>query len=367
MKRYDSFEAFYADPPARDKVAVYKADYQAPFRLSGYVPSSQERVIEATLRGQHEFKTYVKNETLDFRFEFMDMNRDEGADFVAVTLFDERGQPVAEARTRDDGDARGDAMASEMRQVELQVPGLSEGVYKIVMNASRDIFFRKIKTTQSKIVFLNRLYLGDEIAYRAQTRSVELWTASKQIRAQTRHAEGVQDLTRGERTFSVSEPYETYTFETDGKFAPIVIPKGDVEIYVDSPLSFFNDQYFQPDPLIVRPSVDFEQQGIEYVLTSYKTPNKTGDWLVQTVEFETAPLVFEKKSWKFIFSLPTIRERNGEMLIKEMNLTMIRPPFSWDELWKLWRERIRWDEFFSRGLTDGPRKIRPIDLSHLSP
>lgn len=338
QKRYETIEAFYADPPARENVAVYKADYQVPFRLAGYAPSGIEQSIDVTLRGKHELKTYIKQETLDVRFFYMDMNRDEGADPVVVTVFDERGQPVAEARAEDDGRTRGDAIPSHVRTLELRVPGLAEGVYKIVMNASRDIFFRTLKTTQSKLIFLHSIYLGDEIAYREDPRPVEFWSASKRVRAQTRHAEGVQNLTRGQELFSVAEPYKMYTFETNGSLDATRVPKGDLELYVDGPLAFSKAQYFQPDPMVVRPYVDLEAQGIEYVLTSYQSPKEKDGWLVQTIESETSPLVFEKKSWKFTFSTPEIRERGGEVRIKEINTTFTREPFVWSDVWN-WIKR----------------------------
>ncbi len=333
-KTYDSLEAFYASPPPRGNVALYKANYQAPFRLVGYEPTLKSQTFEISLRGKHELKTYIKNETLDFRFEYMDMNRDEGADPITITLFNEQNQPVADARMQDDERTQGDRIPSSMKEVRLQVPGLTEGVYKVVMNSSRDIFFRKIYTTQRKVVFLHSVFLGDEIAYRAEPKTTRVWSSSPQLRMQTRHASGVQDVRVGQTVVHVTEPYEFYTVETDGGVFAVNVPKGDVEIFFDGPLALSRDAYFEPDPIALRPYVNVEEQGIEYILTSYVPPRTQDGWLVQTLEFDASNLVFDKASWKFTFSTPDIRQRGGEVLIKSINTTWTREPFAWEDLWK---------------------------------
>lgn len=336
-KRYDSIDAFFADPPARENVAVYRADYGVPFRLPGYTPSPQPQTLDLSLRGRHELKTYLKNETLDLRVEYMDMNRDEGADPVTVTVFNERGEPVVDARAQDDGDTRAQAIASPMKELRVTTQGLPEGVYKLVWNASRDIFVRKIHTTQQKLVFVGGVYLGDEVAYRAEPHETQAWTASKRIRAQTRHASGVQTLTREGETYDVASPYEMYTFKTDGELRPIHVPQGDIELWFDGPLSFTREQYFQPDPHVIRPYTDIPGQGIEYILTSYQSPRAVGDWLVQTVSFDTAPLSFEKKAWKFTFSVPDITEQDGTFTVDRINMRWHRKPFAWGDVLELLR------------------------------
>ena len=97
-KTYGSIKDFFANPPSRDDVAVYRTNLDIPYRQDDYQPTSATQTIDVSLRGHHEFKTYIKDETLFFTFSYMDMNRDEGEDVVQVTIFNENGQPVAEAR-----------------------------------------------------------------------------------------------------------------------------------------------------------------------------------------------------------------------------------------------------------------------------
>jgi len=321
---YDSIDDFLANPPKRESVAVYKADYPAPLRLTDYRPSPTLQTISVSFRGAHEMKTYVKDETLSFEFEYMDMNRDEGSDPVVAIVFDEKGKPVADARAEDDGNSKRDAVPSTMKKLVLSVPGLSEGVYKIVLNASRDIFFRKVQTTQNKLVFLNMVYIGDEIGYRETTKTTSFWTASQRLQMQTRHAEGVQDVKINNKVSSVSQPYEMFTFQVDTGLKMVEIPKGDIEVFVDSPIAFSTSQYFAPDTIAIRAYTEIENSGIEYIFTTYVSPRQEGEWLVQTVEFDSEPLILEKDSWKFTFSTPLIEALGGKVIVKEINMKWIK-------------------------------------------
>lgn len=319
-KNYKTFDEFVSNPPKRDQIAVYKADYPVPLRLPNYQPTSVKQTIDVSLRGNHELKTYIKNETLSFEFEYMDMNRDDGFDPVVAIVFDEQNRPVTDARMPDDENNKRDAVPSQMQKLSLEIPELPEGVYKIVLNASRDIFFRKIHTTQNKLVFLNMVYIGDEIGYRETARPTKIWTASQRFQMQTRHAEGVQDVLIGGKKESVGKPYEMYTFQTESGLKDVQIAKGDIEIFVDGVIAFDRLQFFVPDPTAIRPYTEIENSEIEYILTSYIPPRQEGDWLVQTLEFDSEPLVLEKDSWKFTFSTPLIEELKGEVIVKQIDM-----------------------------------------------
>ncbi|MBI5370098.1 hypothetical protein HZA85_02845 [Candidatus Uhrbacteria bacterium] len=333
-KIYPSLEAFFANPPSRDRVGVYRADFLVPYRLAGYIASSAEQTIDASLRGTHEMKTYIKNETLDFTFSYMDMNRDEGADPVTITVFNEHGEPVADVRANDDGNMRSDAQSSSLTTLKMNAPGLSEGVYKLVLSASRDIFFRRITTTQQKVVFVRGMYLGDEIGYREPPKSVQIWTASPRLQGQTRHGAGVQNITFGKQVFSLSTPYHLFTFETPGTFSPMTFPKGDVEVFFDGPAAFSASAYFEPDPVAIRSYTQPAKQGIAFILTSYEPPRQQNGWFVQTVDFDTAKLAFNASSWKFAFSLPDIKAFGAKLVVKQINATFTRKPFAWEDLWR---------------------------------
>jgi hypothetical protein len=323
-KTYDSIEAFFSSPPSRDQVAVYRTDFDVPYRLADYQPTTVTQTIDVSLRGHHEFKTYIQDETLFFTFSYMDMNRDEGEDIVQVTVFNQDGQPVAEARAADDRNASHDAVVDQgLKTLVLSAYGLPEGVYKVVMNTTRDVFFRKIVTSQQKIVFLNTVFLGDEIGYREPSRGATLYTEAKRLRFQTRHAEGVQSVTATGQTLEIAEPYEWYTLTfPEGGLESMVVPSGDVEIVTEGKFAFSSSQYFNPDPVALNAYSTLEQLGVDYVLARYQSPRREGNWLVATVPFVVRDLYEEDQTWKFSFSTPLIAELDASLLIHRIDTTL---------------------------------------------
>lgn len=318
---YDSLEEFFSQPPSSDEVAVYRTSFAVQYRIDGYQATSETQTIDVSLRGHHEFKTYIKDEPLSFLFSYMDMNRDEGEDVVQITVFNELGQPVAEARSADDGNTSDDAVVDQgIKELALASYGLSEGVYKVVMNTTRDVFFRTIQTPQQKVVFLNALFIGDDVGYREAGKGATFYTEAKRLRLQTRHAEGIQTLTAGNQTLEIAQPYEWYTltFPNDGIEA-MTLPTGDVEVVTEGKFAFSQSQYFNPDPVSLNAYTTIEQLGVDYVLARYQSPRQEGDWFVATVPFVAWDLLEEDQTWKFSFSTPLIDELDAEFLVHRID------------------------------------------------
>lgn len=322
---YDSIDDFLAKPPPRDRVAVYRESFDVPYRLDGYQPTTSTQTIDVSVRGHHEFKTYIRDETLSFVFDYMDMNRDEGADVVRATVFNETGQPVAEARADDDGNTGDDAVADQgLKRLALAAPALPEGVYKVVLDTTRDVFFRRITTPQQKIVFLNTIFIGDEVGYAEPWKGATLYTQAKRVRFQTRHAQGVQTLTAGDQVLDIAQPYEWYTLTlVDDGLASITVPIGDVEIVTEGKFAFSPSQYFNPDPVSLNAYTQIERLGVDYVLARYQSPRQEGDWLIATVPFVAWDLYEEDRTWKFSFSTPLIDELDAELLIHRIDTRLI--------------------------------------------
>jgi hypothetical protein len=328
-KTYESIDAFLADPPPRYKIATYHHTLSEPYRIAGYHPSGESRTIDVSLRGFHEFYTYIKDETLLFDFRFMDMNRKNGLDPVSIVVLNEQGSAVAEARVQDDGNISDDARPSVMRQALLEVPGLPEGVYKIHMRAERDIFFRTITTTQQKMTFLNNVYLGDEVAYREPSNPVRFWTEAKQLRFATQHADAMQEIRVGGAIVRVLEPYLEYRYAVpEAGVVQVDAPEGDAIVYADGHIAFSPEQFFNPDPVRLAASTDLDRLDVDYIIAEYAPPRREGNWFVQTVSFDATLLAKEEGTWKFAISVPGIEDIQGELLLGSLNMKFFRQPLT---------------------------------------
>ena len=341
---YKSIDDFLASPPPVSKVATYHADIGKPFVLDGYVPTSDTQSVGVSLRGAHEFKTYVKDETLSLDIWYMDMNRDEGADPVTLVVTNADGVAVGDARATDDGDISASSNGSSMRHVALRIPGLPEGAYKVQMQAGRDVFWRTISTTQQKMVFLNTLFLGDEVGYKDVSDPIVMWTEAKHLSFATRHVEGLQSVgtALSSSRLAIDEPYKRFELNVrEPGVVAVSTERGDLEVTADGHVAFDPKMYFNPDPVRLTDQTDLDALGVDYVYATYVSPRKVGDpdttvgtgWYVASATFDAKKIVLDKGAWKFVFSVPGIRAAGGTVSVKSINLTMSRPPFSLNDLY----------------------------------
>jgi hypothetical protein len=336
QKKYDSLDSFLAAPPARSKIATYHYDWTEPSRLPGYAPSNEIRTTAVSLRGSHEFYTYIKNENLNFNFLFSDMNRQVGEDWFDVVVINEGGQPVAEERAYDDGNTTSDATASTPRTLTVSVPGLSEGVYKIQMKATEDIFIRSISTSQQKMSFLNQLWLADTVGYLAEAPTVDFWTEGKNLKFSTRHATGAQTLTVGRGTVALAEPYLEYSYAPPeaGLLSVNVPATEDLFVRADGYFAFSPSQYFNPDPVRLTAETDLDRAGVSYIIAEYTPPESDGEWLTAKATFSTVNVPFVDQTWKLVISAPTVAWSDRELLVNSIKIEFVRPATTSGELVK---------------------------------
>jgi len=353
-EQYTSIEQFLNEVLDRDQIATYHYDLTEPYILENYWPTTWERTTDVSLRGSHQFKTYIKDETLNFKIAYQDMNRDDGSDSVTVIVTDWAGREVARETMVDDNNIYGNSNASGLHQIELGISNLTEGVYKIELRAGSDIFFRTITTTQQKIVFLNNVYLGDEVGYREEDRPVQFWTEAQNLTFTTHHADGAQEVDVNRETVLIPEPYERYTYNVEEGFSlplngtlkgsatlsEINSPQGDLIVYTDGHIAFDPNQYFNPDPVRLAWNTDLDALGVNYIIAEYQPPTLVDDWYRTTIEFDTSWLVKEEGAWKFVFSTPGIDQLQEELWISEINLTFVREPLTWSKLVQEIKERL---------------------------
>lgn len=323
---FTSVGDFLAQEPERARIATYQYDLKRPFILSGYMPSSLTQTIDVSLRGGHIFKTYIKDESLDFTFEYMDMNRDEGSDAVEVIVFNALGEPVADAVAFDDNNRSNNAVASSKREMRVQAHGLAEGVYKVELRSSRDIFWRRIITKQHKIVFQHQVFLADEVGYQHTPRPVRFYTQAKRLVWQTRHVEGVQTVSIGREKLEIARPYERYIVDVEeAGLIPMLAPRADVIVETDGPVAFSREHYFNPDPVPLRFHTNIDRLSVDYVIAHYTPPQQTGEWLTQRVVLDARVLDLQDGTWKLVFSIPGIDEQEASVEIGDLHLTFRRP------------------------------------------
>lgn len=333
---YVSVDAFLEHPPAPERIATYRAEAEAPYRLPGYVPSSAVTSTDVSLRGSHRMLVYVERETLQLTFSVQDMNRHAGADPVTVSVYRAGDSERTLARTvlADDGDVADDQRSEGLRTVAVTLTDPAPGAYRVDLTASDDVFIRSIRTPQQKLVFDSHLVLGDHVGYSDRTDPVTVIADGTRVSAWTSHADAFQTLTMDGKPYGIDALRVPVHAELAGirQRHVIVSPKRDVVIDTDGVLALSEGQYFDPLPFALQWYTDvaaLDAAGIRYVLTSYEPPVRDGELLVATAEFDTADLATtDDGAYRLVISVPGLEEDASVLHLESLNAILRRPPSS---------------------------------------
>ncbi len=326
--RYETLADFLVTPPPLEEIASYHYAFDRPFRLPGYKPTREPRTLDVSLRGEHEFLTYLEGEHLDFTFDYMDMNRTLGEDPVTVLVFDQQGELVAGKTHEDDGNIGAGGEGGEMQSLRVEAE-LPNGVYKIILKVNRDIFFRRITTPQQKLTFLNQLFLGDEVGYRSLPRSTTFMTEAKGLTFETQHAEGVQTMEVAEASVSVAEPFVSVRHRVRALgLASVMVPKGDLLVRGAGHYAFSREMYFNPDPTRLEWDTDLDALGINSIIATYTPPTVEGDLVTARATFSTGGVPKIRGAWKFALSLPGVYDTEESLDVASVKASLHREPLS---------------------------------------
>lgn len=338
---YSSVDDLFRNPPSPRQVATYMIRVRIPYRLPGYEARDTSRTIRASLRGHHRMWTYVKDETLQFTFSVQDMNRQEGADPVILSLYGsgDGGDAIARTVLLDDGNTTDDQRSSKLRILSIMADDLPEGAYQLEFTAPGDIFIREILTTQQKLVFEGKVYLGDHVGYSDVMDPISVFSSGSMIVMRTAHAESFQTIgieEAGGLTDQVilDEVHTRYIrrYPVDAAPRRITSPRRDVLIESDGLFAFSSDEFFDPMPFAIEwytDEDDLDTLGIDFVLVDYEPPVKDGETNVVTAVFDVDTLdVTEDGAYRFVIAAPGIGERGHELRIESLAFTMQREPLT---------------------------------------
>lgn len=319
---FSSLEDFLTHLPDRKEIATYHYKFSEPYRIASYEPSFQEQTFTVSLKGSHEFYTYIKNEPLQFAFIFENLEDDQTIQ-AQIVLTDEQDQTLFQKNT-DNGKA------------EIFLPNLPEGVYKIQIKAKESTVLRQIKTTQQKMTFLNHLFFAES------EEGKSFWTEAKTLSVATDRAQATQHIVWGKEFLDVSEPFISFQAQIqESGLTQIQTQKGNIRLDTTGLFSFSKESWFNPYPVRLWPSSNLDLLGINYIIAEYTSPQQQGDWVVARVNFDTS--IFDSqdpKTWKFVFSAAEIKESQF-FSVGKINLFFSRDPLTLkgiiDEIRKLLR------------------------------
>lgn len=318
-KKYDTIENFLANLPPAEEIALYNYDFKKEFLIKNYEAGKVKQEINYSLRGTYQFYTYLKNEDLDFTFTFLDLNQNKDSDAVDVNLY-YGDQLITSRHLDDDGVKTDNGEMKEVRSLNFFESNLPEGVYKVELRANDDVITKKITTSQSRVAFLNRIWLENE-----NDKNISLYTDSQLINAQTINPGSLQNIKVGDKELEISSTYRQFSLMFENKVSEIKIAKGDVILSGSGVFSFNQGNLLDPNFKKVDESFSANPIGINYILAGYRIPEEKDGWKTAQAEFDLNNAYREWNKDSFIISIPGLKaddEIDDSIEIKEIKLEL---------------------------------------------
>ncbi|MEA3449486.1 MAG: hypothetical protein U9Q85_00670 [Patescibacteria group bacterium] len=306
-KKYSSLEDFLVSKPNLDELAFYHYDWPHDFILPDYATSSAKQVINYPLRGAYQFYTYIKDELLDFSFDFSDLNQNSDKDKIELFLLYDN--EVINSRLLDDIKTQENKEVEGRGQVNFKIFSLPEGLYKIELRANNDIVTKSIETRQNKLSFINKVEL-----LRDDNTDIKIYTNSNQIQATTIYPDRLQTIKTANGDFEIKTTYQQHQFDVlasnaSSSISELILEKDGLKISGNGVFAFAEQALLNPTLKKLDRNLDINS--INYLLAEYKNAEQTGNWKMVSQNFDLTQVYCEDNTYQFIISIPGLRADAG--------------------------------------------------------
>lgn len=300
-KEYETIQEFLDSDIDSEEIALYNYNLENKFSISNYRSSTRERKLDYSLRGDWQILTYIKDEDLNFKFNFTDLNKNKDSDDIDLLVY-YGGVVIDTLHINDDGNSSDTGEVIDRGEIELILVNLPEGVYKIELKVNDDIITENIITTQSKFVFLNKIWLADN-----KEENIILYTDSQSISAQTINPSSLQTIAVNKDELEIIETYKQFNLKLDNELSSLNIPRGDIILSGDGVINFNKNSFFNPAFQKINKDFNVEKGDVNYILARYSTPEEKAGWKIAKAEFDLSNVYREFYKYGFLISVPGLR------------------------------------------------------------
>lgn len=311
QKKYQTVEQFLASSPARDEIALYNYNFKNNFLLAGYEPSLNNNLIDYKFRGSYQFYTYIKQEQLDYVFNFTDSN-DTGP--ITVKIYSPDGLIYS-------ADATDKQAGSNERRAAIKIANLPEAVYRFSIIARDEVITESIASRQDQFILINKIWLAQ-----GNKANLVLFTNSRLINSQTLNPASLGKIKLGDNFLDLKETYKQFSAKVLSGTAKIELPKDDIIISGDGVFSLTENGLFDPRFKKADGQLDINGEKINYVLADYQTPANFDGWQTAAAEFDLTKAYQENGKYQFLISIPSFKTEepvSGEIIVKEIKVDLL--------------------------------------------
>jgi hypothetical protein len=324
-----SVQDFLNHPPARTAIVTYRATLPGMYRDSSYVPLRGSQTFDVSLRGSHEYVTYLKDEAFRLSVTYQDINRTFGADEGYIRVLNEAGTVMASTAILDDENISEDQTYTT-KTATVSGGDWPEGVYRVELSGTSDIVWRTFVTNQRYMAFKNRLFIADDVGYLAQDRQTHFVTNSKSLVFETLHVDSAHGVTLGSEVIEIPLPHTKVraTLDADGVVEGVT-DAGDVKMTGEGKFALSRDAFFDPDARSLTAHTNLHDGTLAYLVANVPSVEMTSDgWRTASARFDLSALVKESGAYKFALSLPGLVADGETVDIHRIHVTFRKEPIS---------------------------------------
>ena len=310
----------------RYNVATYYYEVHQPKPFIDYARANETTEVNATLRGPHTFYAYVTgDERPRLSITKQDINIYKGEDALSIHVM-KGNEVVYSLSIPDDGDTSASIVPGKPKRIDMMLPDLDEGVYKIAFHCGSDVFISDISFSQNYFCAYQKVFLADhEIYMVGPSKEVTLYSDAEQISVRMWHPEYSQVMViNQEQEVVVYEGSRSTVQELEEGVSSIKMETGDVVIESkDSCFAFSEESFFDPFPLKMLdwgPGVSLTN--VDYVIAGYTTPEREGESFTKTASIDISGVMVTDGMLRFSVLSPGLVEDNGEIIIESLKLTV---------------------------------------------
>jgi hypothetical protein len=294
-KKFDNYLDFLKQKDfSRTAFYNYNVDYD--YIIKNYQPQRVDDYLNIeNIRGSYSFFTYIKNEDLNFDFDFSVYSEALSSLSLYVYFYNNIifSQNLLDSKGEDVNNIN----------YNLNLKDLPEGVYKVEIRSGDNFITKKLSTSNSKLVFLNKIWLsGLENGW-------EVFSNRSNFRIKTLEADCLGEIDINSEKFIVDKIYQQFNFSLSDNSSDLnKITSNSCGLLIENSglFSFTADSFFNPLPQKLEEGVDLNK--FDFIIAKYKKPQTAGEYFISEIDINLNNAFKDKDGYQFIISAPFLKD-----------------------------------------------------------
>lgn len=314
-------DRFFHNPPENSVIAT-EGDMGINVFPDSVNSEKDSVFVNYTLRGDHTFYTFADDGPFELTLKKQDLNLYNGEDELKIMLYDEDGTVVTSSTIPDDGDKTNSSAKGATQTINISLPEIEKGVYKIVLESTDDLTIRDINVTSGKLVVQDTIFSVSPCTL--YTHHLE----GGYLDLITYYQSGLQDVKIGNTTVPVKEKNikNRILIRPSGEIYDVTCPDGNLKLTSSAFFSFTHDSFFEPFRCRVIPlGNDIDQiknDKVDYIIIkNIDNRRDTDGWIVANATWNLSELYLGENTLNIVLNAEHLASRKEKIPIDWVDIT----------------------------------------------